>query len=60
MKKQKQIIEPEVVEIKITRPLKIEWVCPHCRKQNEELFYSYIGPVWVQCDYCGRMFIAER
>ena len=60
MKKQKQIIEPEVVEIKITRPLKIEWVCPRCGKQNEEFFYSPVRQARVQCDYCGQLFIAER
>lgn len=50
----------EVVEIKISQPLKMEWVCPNCGKVNEETFYFPVRKARVQCDYCGKIFLAER
>lgn len=60
MESEKRPRELEVVEIKITQPIKMEWICPRCGKTNEEIFYAPVRKTRVQCDYCGQLFMAER
>lgn len=42
--------------VKLIKIKKLRWVCPNCRRYNEE---SYPISEKVVCDFCGEIYITK-
>jgi len=47
------------VKIDIIQHLRIEWVCPYCKKMNRKTAYTSLDNIILQCNYCSEYSIGE-